>query len=209
MATTVAVAPRRANVRSRSLLATTVSRRPPGASQATTSYSTSGWTAIARFAGSVHGVVVQISRPGAPGSRTLNRALNSPGFSAGNSTHTLGSSRSAYSSSASASAVRLAMLQCTGLSFRYTSPCSTNRANTSNVAASYSGRIVAYGRPQSPRMPRRWNWSLWRAMYFSAWSQQSLRTWSLSMSRSFGPTCSWILCSIGRPWQSHPGTYGA
>ena len=28
------------------------------------------------------------------------------------------------------------------------------------------------------------------------------------ISRSFGPRSCWILCSIGRPWQSHPGTYG-
>src|SRR5687767_5842424 len=110
-------------------------------------YCTSGLTAMARFAGSVHGVVVQTRNfSGSPFVPSL--ADTSPASAAGNSTKMLGSETSLYSSSCSASAVWFVVLHGTGRSFLNTSPTSTNFANTSSCDASYAGDIVVYGASQ-------------------------------------------------------------
>ena len=77
----------------------------------------SGWNAIARFDGIVHGVVVQIStdrfsRPESSGTRSASTRAAS-GVN-GNSTKMDGDVWLSYSTSASASAVRQWMHQCTG-----------------------------------------------------------------------------------------------
>src|SRR5215813_9136022 len=71
-------------------------------------YSSAGCTAMARLAGSVHGVVVQItSDAGAP-------PAAGSGATSGNLTYTDGVRWSSYSTSAWASAVLQYMHQCTG-----------------------------------------------------------------------------------------------
>ncbi len=87
-------------------------------------YSNFSCTAIATFAGSVHGVVVQImklgvacrSRSSRSSSESPNAAKIASASAPSKSTYTDRSSRSSYSSSASARAVSLAIDQCTGLS---------------------------------------------------------------------------------------------
>jgi len=123
--------------------ATTATRSPPPKPNFTAAYSKSGWTATARLAGSVHGVVVQIISDAGAGSPPRSKtAFSAASSAASKRTKMLSSSRSWYSSSASARAVRFSMDQCTGLSWRYTRPCSTRRAKTSSTAASYPGLMV-------------------------------------------------------------------
>src|SRR5258706_10627939 len=98
---------------------------------------------MARFAGNVHGVVVQIS------ANSSSRPLT------GNLTYTLGDLWSAYSTSASASAVRQVAHQYTGFLPRYTNPSPTISANAPMISASYSWLIVRYGCSQSPNTPSR------------------------------------------------------
>jgi hypothetical protein len=78
--------------------AATTSIRPPSS---TATYSCSGCTATARLAGSVHGVVVQMAAAGAerPASGVGGGSTN------GYATYAEGDVMSAYSTSASASAV--------------------------------------------------------------------------------------------------------
>jgi hypothetical protein len=45
--------------------------------------------------------------------------------------------------------------------------------------------------------------------HFSAYFRQARRMSAGDISRFFGPSSRSTLSSIGRPWQSHPGTYGA
>ena len=73
---------------------------------------------MARFAGSVQGVVVQMVKLGVQSSSAPKAFSTASRSAASKSTYTERSCRSSYSSSASASAVRLAMDQCTGLSAR-------------------------------------------------------------------------------------------
>src|SRR5207248_4357011 len=77
----------------------------PSRENSWTTYISFGSTAIARFAGNVHGVVVQIAM--------LALSFHSP-LVIGNLTKTAVSSRSWYSTSASASAVCAPVLQKTG-----------------------------------------------------------------------------------------------
>src|SRR6185437_13389909 len=44
--------------------------------------------------------------------------------------------------------------------------------------------------------------------YFSAYFRHSRRTAEAGISSFLRPNCSSTLISIGRPWQSQPGTYG-
>src|SRR5262245_1893609 len=113
-------------------LAATTSVSPP-TRKAT--YSSSGWTAMARLAGSVHGVVVQITADTGPGTP-------SSGVSKGNFTYTDGVRCSSYSTSAWASAVLQCMHQCTGFRPLYTSPLPTKRPNSRAMTAWYGGAIV-------------------------------------------------------------------
>ncbi len=72
-------------------------------------YSSSGCTAMARFAGSVHGVVVQITSEGVGAF-----GASGSGATSGNFTYTDCVRCSSYSTSACASAVLSCMHQCTG-----------------------------------------------------------------------------------------------
>ncbi len=69
--------------------------------------------------------------------------------------------------------------------------------------------MVRYGVSQRPKTPIRSNWLRCRSTYFSAYSRQARRTASGSISSFLRPSFSSTLISIGSPWQSHPGTYGA
>ena len=79
-------------------------------------YSKSGWNAMARFDGMVQGVVVQIKtdtgRPASAGTRVSASARLAS--LSGNSTVIDGDTCGSYSTSASASAVRQCVHQCTG-----------------------------------------------------------------------------------------------
>ena len=46
-------------------------------------------------------------------------------------------------------------------------------------------------------------------MYSSAYARQARRISTALISRFFEPSFLSTCCSIGRPWQSQPGTYGA
>src|SRR4051812_20564346 len=73
---------------------------------------------------------------------------------------------------------------------------------------SYFGVIVEYGSSQRPKMARRLNCLRCMSRYFSAYLRQALRTDMAGMSSFLRPRASSTLISMGRPWQSHPGTYG-
>src|SRR3954470_1409855 len=79
----------------------------------------------------------------------------------------------------------------------------------STITDSYWGDIVEYGSSQRPNTPIRLNCSRCRSRYFSAYARQALRTSSGAISSFLRPRDSSTLISIGSPWQSHPGTYGA
>ncbi len=58
-------------------------------------------------------------------------------------------------------------------------------------------------------MPRRWKSSRCATTHFWAYSRQAFRKVTGSISRFFEPSSLSTFSSIGRPWQSQPGTYGA
>ena len=141
MPRTSGVTPVTAATFSSNSLATIVTLSP----KRTREYSKRGETVIAIFATNVHGVVVQMRNVGVSSSATPNADATAFESTASKCTKIDGSSRSSYSSSASASAVSFAMDQCTGFSCRYTTPVSTRFANTSSTEDSYCGCIVRYG----------------------------------------------------------------
>src|SRR5690348_11698694 len=155
-------------------------------------------------AGSVQGVVVQIMvetfLPARAGS-IFAGSLVSRYF-----TQTLGLVRLAYSISASARAVLSWMHQYTGRRPLYTAPFSMKLNNCRTITDSYCELIVEYGCSQRPRMPSRLNCSRWMLRYFSAYSRHFLRTAMGGISSFLRPSASSTLISIGRPWQSQPGT---
>src|SRR5205085_1547538 len=73
----------------------------------------------------------------------------------------------------------------------------------------------AYGCFQSPNTPRRLNSSRWMSMNFSAYSRQrrifsaGSMAWRTSTDALSRPSSLSTWCSMGSPWQSHPGTYTA
>jgi len=80
------------------------------------------------------------------------------------------------------------------------------------MTASYAGSIVMYGLSQSPNTPRRLNSLRWMSMKRFAYSRH-LRRFSIgsialrtSMPGVSRPSSLSTWCSIGSPWQSHPGT---
>ena len=85
---------------------------------------------MARLAGSVHGVVVQITRLGLGADGASGSDVTS-----GNFTYTDGVRCSSYSTSACARAVLSYMHQCTGLSPLYTRPLPTKRPNSRAITA--------------------------------------------------------------------------
>jgi hypothetical protein len=93
-------------------------------------------TAIARFDGIVHGVVVQITN--ATGAEPLapNTLRSAAGSAAGIATVISGSFLLWYSSSASASAVLHCQHQRIALRSRYSNPCSTTLPNAAAMSAS-------------------------------------------------------------------------
>ena len=73
-------------------------------------------------------------------------------------------------------------------------------------SASLPYAIVVYGRSQSPSTPSRSKSAFWRAICSVAYARESRCVFSAGRLR---PCCFSICTSIGMPWQSHPGTYGA
>ena len=69
--------------------------------------------------------------------------------------------------------------------------------------------IVRYGSSQSPRTPRRLKSLRWMSTYFAAYARHARRNSAVLICRFFGPSSRSTFSSIGRPWQSQPGTYGA
>src|SRR3989338_8770605 len=132
---------------------------PPDAESSifTYAYSNSGCMAMATFAKSVHGVVVQITK----------LVLPSPSFIL-NLTYIEEDFLSSYSTSASASAVSQAAHQLTGFRSLYIYPFSTSFANDLTISASYFFESVRYGLSQSPEIPSLLNSSFCIATYFIA-----------------------------------------
>ncbi len=121
---------------------------------------------MATLAGMVHGVVVQIRpytvRPASAGSIAAGSDCNAK------RTQIDGLAWFSYSTSASASAVRQWMHQCTGFSPLYTEPCARKSTKARAMIASYSALIVRYGSSQRPKTPSRWKLSLWSRTYLAA-----------------------------------------
>ena len=120
-----------------------------------------------------------------------------------------GEDLSSYSTSASASAERQSRHQWTGLAPLYRCPLRMILPSARICCASKRGSMVRYGRSQSPSTPRRLKSARCRSTCSCANSRQAARN---SFASSLSPTrpcffSTW--CSIGRPWQSQPGTYGA
>jgi hypothetical protein len=88
-------------------------------------------------------------------------------------------------------------------------PLSLSFESVSRISASNSGAMVRYGRNQSPQPPRRMNSSRWMSIHFVAYARQARRSSSrvglCFFSANSRPTC----ISMGMPWLSQPGTYGA
>ena len=79
-------------------------------------------------------------------------------------------------------------------------------AKPPRISASYAGSIVRYSDAQSARMPRRLNCPRCFSMKPAENWAQARRTPSAS-SDCLAAWSSFItLCSMGRPWQSQPGT---
>ena len=74
------------------------------------------------------------------------------------------------------------------------------------VSASARKSIVRYGSSHSPSTPSRMKSAFCRAICVAAYSRHSLRKAFASIPL---PCAFSTWCSIGRPWQSQPGTYGA
>ena len=170
---------------------------------------------MAKLAGKVHGVVVQMVNDGFCSNSHWKAAATASASHATKSTYTDKSSRSWYSSSASAKAVSLAMDQCTGLRRRVTKPWSTKSAKPSRTTFSYDGSMVRYGASYSAWVRSRAICPDWISTNFLANAWHSFRT---NRRRSSSPIAAnasprpastklvITLCSMGKPWQSQPGT---
>ncbi len=120
-----------------------------------------------------------------------------------------GESFSWYSISASASAEPQSKHQCTGFTPRVRWPLATILASARISLASKRKSRVLYGLSQSPITPRRLKSLRCRSICDSAYSRHF---WRNSTASSFTPTLPYFFSmaiSIGRPWQSQPGMYGA
>ena len=138
----------------------------PSRSVATSAYSKSGCRLSAWFAGSVQGVVVQITAAPAP-SGSVGRPKAAASFARSvnaNATSTARSVRSAYSTSASASAEPQSKHQLTGFRPRKTKPDSMMVPSARSSSASLRGAIVRYGSSHSPSTPSRWKSFFCRAI---------------------------------------------
>src|SRR4030066_1140586 len=163
----------------------------------------SGWRHTAKFAGSVHGVVVHMTTDTF---LPLRAGIRSPMPDlCGNFTYTDGDVSSEYSTSASARAVSHDIHQSTGFFLLYTPPFSTNLPNSLMIVASYEWSMVRYGESQSANTPSRLNSSRCIFTYFSAYSRHSFLISCLLIPFFLGPSCLSTWCSIGSPWQSLPG----
>ena len=81
-------------------------------------------------------------------------------------------------------------------------------AKVRTMSASKAGALVLYSFGQSASTPRRLNWAVWVAIHDSEKASHRARI-SAVVSVSFSSRISReTFCSIGRPWQSHPGTKG-
>ena len=69
--------------------------------------------------------------------------------------------------------------------------------------------MVMYGSSHSPITPRRLNCPRWMSSHFSAYFRQRRRNSTADISFFFEPRSLSTFSSMGRPWQSQPGTYGA
>jgi len=69
--------------------------------------------------------------------------------------------------------------------------------------------MVVYGSSQRPNTPSRLNEVRWRSIHFWAYARQASITAGRSMVRFLDPSSLSTLSSIGRPWQSQPGTKSA
>ena len=97
--------------------------------------------------------------------------------------------------------------QCTGFLPLYTCPLRNICPNTSICAASYSGSRVRYGSSQSPHTPYLLNESRCLSTVLSAKFRAFLRSlMGVSAFRASASMDCNTLSSMGRPWQSHPGT---
>src|SRR5690606_38316778 len=99
---------------------------------------------MARLAGMVHGVVVQITTDGVA-ARNDSSSSGCPSLApvTGNLTHTVGLTCGWYSISASARAVRSTGDHITGLDPRYSWPEFLNLLNSATIAASVAKSMVA------------------------------------------------------------------
>src|SRR5438046_133241 len=69
--------------------------------------------------------------------------------------------------------------------------------------------MVEYGFSKRPSTPIRLNCSSCLSRYFCAYLRHSSRTSSGFICNFFPPSCWSTFISMGKPWQSQPGMYGA
>ena len=76
------------------------------------------------------------------------------------------------------------------------------------MSASKAGALVLYSWAQSARTPRRLNWAVCLAIQLSEKASHSARSPAVVTVRYSSRIVAVTFCSMGRPWQSQPGTYG-
>jgi hypothetical protein len=111
-----------------------------------------------------------------------------------------------YSISASASAEPQSKHQCTGFTPRARWPRSTIFASGTQHVRLEGEVHGAVGLCQSPSTPRRWKSRLWPAICSAAYSRHFCRNAAASSLSPTLPCFFSTASSIGRPWQSQPGT---
>ena len=175
-------------------------------------YSKSGLIHTATFDGIVHGVVVHITKEIDSFSEkpktvfTLSMLSSSTLKATSIDLETL----SWYSTSASAKADPQSWHQWTGFSPFWRWSASYILPKALIASASKVESKLLYGLSHSPNTPSLIKSFFWFSIWVSAYSLQASWKLFLSWTSSLLFPCFFsIFSSIGNPWQSHPGTYGA